>query len=88
MREVAWFIARCGDGLLQPGNGFIVTTELNEIGTDIVVGIAEFWIDGDRAFTFRNGLINFPLKMISPAEKSVGLGVGKISRECLYKVTA
>src|SRR5258705_1556032 len=69
-----------GDRALEPGNGFLKTFEADQVRADIVVGIAEIRVNLDGALAFGDGLVNLPLEMEGPAEKSVSLGSG-VKRE-------
>src|SRR6267378_3025992 len=76
MRKVSWFVAARFRGAFQPGYRFLEAAQLDQVSADVVVRIAEFWIDLDGAFAFDNGLFNAALEMIGPAEKGVRLGRG------------
>jgi hypothetical protein len=50
MRELTIFVSGGGDSFLEPGYGFAPPAQLDEVGADIVVCVAEGWIE-------RNGLV-------------------------------
>ena len=74
------------DRLLQPGNSLIEIALLDHVRADVVVGIAEIWIDLDGALALGNGIFKLALKMIGPAEKSMGLGRGMQVKGGLVKL--
>src|SRR5260370_32868 len=76
VREMARLVAAGLYRLLQPGNGFIVAGKFDEIGPDVVVGIAEVRIELDGALAFGDGFFDAALKMIGPAEEGMRLGGG------------
>src|SRR5260370_27655344 len=80
MRKGPRIISFCGDCALEPGNGFVKTLEADQIGADVVVGIAEIRVNLDGALALGDGLVNLSLEMESPAEKGVSLG-GRVKRE-------
>src|SRR5882757_3931960 len=59
--------------LLEPGDRFVKTFEVDEVGANIVVRIAKFRIDSDRQLAFGDGLLDFSLKVVRPAKKRVSL---------------
>src|ERR1700719_3750820 len=69
MRKMARLVGARLDGALEPRNRFIKTIKFNQICADVVVRIAEFWIDFDRALALGDGFFDAALKMIRPAEK-------------------
>jgi dienelactone hydrolase len=73
VREVARLVARRAHGPLEPRYGFLGTAELDEVGADVVVGIAELRIQGDGGPTVGNGLVEPALRAQRPAEKGVSL---------------
>src|SRR5882762_6187012 len=76
MRKVPWIISLCRNRLLQPGNRFVKAYEPDQVGADIVVGIAELRIDLDGAFAFGDRLLDLSLEVERPAQKGVRLGSG------------
>jgi hypothetical protein len=76
VREMPRFVAARFDGLLQPRDGFIELPEFDQIGADVVVGIAEIRVQFDGALAFRDGIEQFALKVIRPAEEGVRFRCG------------
>ncbi len=74
VRKMARLIAARFDGALEPWNRFIESVQLDQIGPDVVIRIAEFRVDFDGALAFSNRIFDAALKMVRPAEKCVGLG--------------
>ena len=71
VRKMARLIASRFSRAFEPGNRVVKTPQLDEIGSDVVVGIAEFRINFDRPFALRDGVFDAALKMIGPAKKRV-----------------
>src|ERR1700674_3485283 len=80
IRKVPRVISLCRNRPLEPGNGFVKAFEPDEVGADIVVGIAEFRIDLDGALALGDRLVDLSLEVEGPAEKGVSLG-GGVQRE-------
>ena len=76
MGEMPWFVAARFGGALKPGNRLIVALLLDQVGANVVVGIAKVGVDLNGALALGNGLVNAALKMVSPAEKGVSFGGG------------
>ncbi len=66
--------------MLQPWNGFIVAAEFDEIGPDVVVGIAEVRVEFDGALALSDGLFDTALKMVGPAQEGMRFG-GRVQFE-------
>ena len=62
--------------MLEPGDGFIEAAEADQVGADVVIGIAEIGIDSDGALALGDGVLDLALEVIGPAEKSVRFGGG------------
>ncbi len=60
--------------MFQPRDGFVVAGEINQVRADIVIRIAEIRIDFDGPLAFLDGLFDFSLEVICPAEKRISLG--------------
>jgi hypothetical protein len=71
---VARLVARSRHGPLEPENGLIVASQLDQIRTNIVVRVAEVRVHADGAFAFCNGVMHFPLKVVGPTQKRVRFG--------------
>src|SRR5579859_1996977 len=69
---VAWRLNR----LLEPGNRLFPAAQLDEIGPDVVVGIAEVRVDLNRPFAFGDRLAVSTLETVGPAQKGVSFGRG------------
>src|SRR6266849_6560834 len=76
VRKMARFVAPRFHGAFEPRDRFIEAAKLDEIGADVVVRIAEFRIELDRALAFRDSVLDAPLVMISPAQESMSFGGG------------
>ncbi len=74
VRKMSRFVAAGLNGLLQPRNGLVKLAQFDQVGADVVIGIAKIGIEFNGAFAFGNGIEQFALKMIGPAEKCVGFG--------------
>src|SRR6266850_1132684 len=59
-----------------PASRFIVAAQFDEIRANVVVRIAEFRIELDRALAFGDGVLDAPLVVIGPAKEGMGLGGG------------
>src|SRR5262245_15669309 len=82
-REMARLIARRGFGALQPLDGFLRTAQLDEVCANVVVGIAEGGIDGDRALALDDGLLVLALVGERPAAERVRLRGGVNSERAI-----
>src|ERR1700716_1309689 len=80
MGKVPGFISLCRNRLLKPWNGFIKTLQADEVGTNIIVGVAKFRIDFNRALAFRDSLIDLSLKVKRPSKECVSFG-GRVQRK-------
>src|ERR1700675_132365 len=76
MRKVARLISFGFNRALEPRDSVIITMQFDQIRANIVVRISEFGIDVDSRATLLYGLVQFALKMISPAQKCVRFGGG------------
>jgi len=56
----------------QPGHSLIPFPLFNQVGTDIVVRIAQLWIDPDGFFTLRDGALVVAEVGVSSSAKCVG----------------
>ena len=74
MREMTRFVSARLDRLLEPRNRFVKLPKFDQVCANIVVRIAEIRIEFNSALALRNGVEEFPLEMISPAEKGVRFG--------------
>ena len=61
MGEGRALIASCLQGFLKPGHRFVEFTFLDQIGPDIIIGVAEVRVLRDRLVTFLNRLVDFTL---------------------------
>src|SRR5712692_3641325 len=59
--------------LLEPRNRLVELPEVDEIGPNVVVGIAEVRIDGDRLLAFLNRFVVTAQETEGPTQKRVGL---------------
>src|ERR1700693_4370453 len=67
-------VSFCHNRPLEPGDGFVIAFEFDQVRADIVVGIAEFRIYLDGALAFFDRFLDFSLEVEGPPEKRVGLG--------------
>ena len=90
--EMPRFVTWGQDGLFQPGNRFVVASHLDQVRTDVVVGISKFRIDFNRSFAFRDGVFDLALKMVGPTQEGMRFRAGKdfqrafIQNHCLVVV--
>src|ERR1035438_4759113 len=61
---------------LKPRNSFVVFALLNQVRTDIVVGVAKFRVDLDGLFALGNGIVNLSLEAVGPTQEREGFGSG------------
>src|SRR4029077_3898855 len=59
---------------LEPRDGLVEATELDQVRADVVVRVPELRIDGDRFLALRNRGLEIPLEAVRPAEKRMGFG--------------
>src|SRR6266849_9521966 len=71
--EVARLVARRTLGPLEPGDGLLLAAEGEEIGADVVVGVAEAGIHRDGALALLDSVLVLSLMRHGPSEKGVGL---------------
>src|SRR3990172_5892488 len=69
-------------GFFKPRNRFIYPSEVEEIGADIVIRVAEIWIHRYGLFALFDRLFVASLKAQGPAEKCVGL-CGRVTTDRL-----
>src|SRR5262245_41401398 len=74
--KVARLIARGSHRPREPRDRLFGPPQLDEIGADVVVGVAEGGVDLDRRVTMGNGLVEPALRALRPPEKRVRLGGG------------
>ena len=74
MREMTRFVATRLDGLLQPRNGLVELAEFDHVCANVVIGIAKIGIEFDGALALGDGVQQFALKVIGPAEKRMRFG--------------
>src|SRR2546429_7021355 len=55
--------ARFG-GALEPGNRFVKAILFDQVGPDVVVGVAKIGIDFNGALAFGDGLVDAALEMV------------------------
>src|SRR5712692_10253162 len=92
--EVPRLIARSRLGFLQPLNRLVELSPFDEVGPDVVVRVAEGWVDSDRLLTLLDCLADATLKAVGPTAERVCLGGGVeperfcVELDCALKVTA
>ena len=74
--EVARLVAHGVLGPLEPGDGFVEPAQLDQVGADVVVRVAEVGVDLDGAQALGRGLLEPTLERVRPAEERVRLGGG------------
>ena len=73
MRVVLGLVALRRERTLEPWDGVVESTELEEVGTDVVVRVAELRIDRDRALALGDRFFVTLLEAERPAEEGVRL---------------
>ena len=76
MRKMPRLVAARFRGTLEPGNRVVKAILFDQVGPDVVVGVAKIGIDLDGALALGDGLLDAALEMIGPTEKGVRLGGG------------
>src|ERR1700682_4232878 len=90
--EVPRLIARSRLGLLQPFDRLVELSLRDEVGSDVVVRVAEGRVDSDRILTLVDCLVDATLKAVGPAAERVCLGGGveaerfRVERDCALSV--
>ena len=74
MRKMARLVAGRGDRAFEPRDGLVELPLFEEVGADVVVGVAEVGIDRDRLFALGDRVVEPVLEAVGPAEKRVRLG--------------
>src|SRR5262245_1107302 len=59
---------------LKPGNRFVEFALFDQIGSDVVIRIAEIWVLRDGLVTFFDRIVETPHKAVGPPEEGIGLG--------------
>src|ERR1700690_418021 len=92
--KVARLVARSRLGFPQPLNRFVELSHFDEVRADVVVWVAEGWVDSDRLLTLLDCLADATLKAVGPTAERVSLG-GWVELErfcveldCALKVTS
>jgi len=75
-RKMPRLVAARFGGALEPGNRFVKAILFDQVGPDVVVGVAKIGIDFNGALAFGDGLVDAALAMLGPTEKGVRLGGG------------
>ncbi len=75
--EAVALVALCLERHAQPRNRILRLIQLDEIRSDVVVGIAEFGIQIDGPVAIRNGAFQIPLVGARPSSEGVSLRRGK-----------
>ncbi len=83
MGKAVAFVTGSIQCLPKPGDGFVHLAFLHQLGTDVIVGIAEIGIDFDRSATLGNRIVEPFHVAIRPAKKGVGFGGRKKSDRLL-----
>src|SRR5436309_4367695 len=71
VRVVPRIVAGRLDGRLEPGDRLVGPLELDQVRADVVVGVAEVRVDGDRLLALRDRLLEPALKAVGPAEEGM-----------------
>jgi hypothetical protein len=74
--QVECFVARSTSGLLEPGDGFVRASEVDEAEANVVVRDAARGIQLDGATGFGDGFLEETLNAEGSGEEGVGLGGG------------
>src|SRR5262249_62191151 len=85
VRIMAWFVSPGGDGALEPRNRLLQLAELDEIGTDIVVRVAELRIDGNRLLALGDGVVVAVQEAVGPSQEGMRLGGRMIGERALVE---
>src|SRR5687768_11294465 len=78
-------------GLLKPRDGVVQFTLLDQIGADVIIGVAELGIAADCAMTLLDRVVESAHEAISPAEKRMSFGrrMGcdglSVERDCFFQ---
>lgn len=79
--EVVSAVAAAGSGLLQPFDGVGRFAEFDQVGADVVIGVAIAGIDSDGGAALGDRVFPPVLKTVNPTQIRVRLGGGWISIE-------
>src|SRR3990170_597427 len=64
------------NGSFEPRNGLFLPAQIDEVGSDVVVWVAEIGIDRDRFLAFLYGGFVASLEAVGPAQKRMSLRCG------------
>ena len=69
-------VSRTDKRLLEPSDSLVVFPPLDQVRADVVIRIPECRVNRDGLLALVDGLVDFALKVVSPAEVRVRLGRG------------
>src|SRR5262249_48075121 len=76
MRIMPGLVAHRYESALQPWNRLIQSAEMNEVGADVVVRVAELGVRRDGPLALRDGVIEAPVETVRPPEKRMRFSSG------------
>src|SRR6476660_201318 len=74
MRKCRAFVSLGVHGLLEPGDRLVEFAFLDQVGADVVVGVAEFGVARNGAMAFFDRVVEAAHETIGPAQEGMSFG--------------